>query len=84
MSKRLGRLAGWFTLVAVCSAIVFIGPLTLFGASAVLSALFLAVVLGAFAVAWVAEFMYRKAYPNLFRPFEKNRSGRKVAEDRGE
>jgi len=35
-------------------------------------ALLLAIIIGALAAAWVAEFMYRKAFPNLFRKFERD------------
>jgi len=79
MSKRLGRFAGMATLIAICSAAVFVVPITLFNVSPFLSALFVLVLFGAFAAAWLAEFMYRKAFPNQFRAFEKNRPGRRAA-----
>lgn len=43
------------------------------------AALILAVGLGALAAAWIAEFMYRKAFPNLFRKFEKPRQTKTIA-----
>jgi hypothetical protein len=69
----LGRFAGILTLVGVCGAILMVVPVVLFNASPVLSGLFVLVLLGAFACACIADFMYRKSFPNLFRKFEKDR-----------
>jgi hypothetical protein len=81
MNKRLGRVAGILTLVAACCAILLVVPITLFGASPLLSALFVAILIAAFAAAWLADAMYRKSFPNLFQKFEKPRRNHNAPAD---
>jgi hypothetical protein len=82
MGKRLGGFAGTAGLIAVCCAVLLVVPVLLFNASPFLSALFVLALLGAFAVAWLTEFMSRKSYPSLFRAFEKKQHSQKATGDR--
>ncbi|HEV7691234.1 MAG TPA: hypothetical protein VGO52_10440 [Hyphomonadaceae bacterium] len=80
MSKRLGRFAVIVATITACAAALFVLPI-LFGATYAQSAVIVAVVFGALAAAWIVELMYRQAFPNLFRAFDKERQNRKVAGD---
>jgi hypothetical protein len=79
MSKRWGSVAIGIAIVAIAGAVLFVPPIWFGGATPLQSALLAAIVLGAIIAAWIAEFMYRKSFPNLFRAFDKERPNGKVA-----
>jgi uncharacterized membrane protein len=79
MSGWLGSIAGRIAVVAIGSAVLFVLPIWLIGVTPIQSAMIVSIVLGAIAAGWTAEFMYRKAFPNLFRKFENDRPTRKAA-----
>lgn len=81
MGRWLGRFAGMVVVAAICSAVLFVLPMWLGGATPVQSAMMLAIVYGAIAAAWTGEFMFRKSFPNLFRQFEKERQNRTYVGD---
>jgi hypothetical protein len=84
VSRWLGSFAGKAALSVACSAVIFAVPILLFGATPLLSAMILAVIYAAIATAWIAEFMFRKSYPDLFRKFESKPQSRKPAGDGNE
>jgi hypothetical protein len=83
MTRRLGRFAIWAAVIVAGSAAILVLCLLL-GAPLILAAAVLAALYGAVAMAWVTEFMYRKAFPNQFRKFEKQPQNRTLADDRDE
>jgi hypothetical protein len=84
MSRWLGSFAGKLVVAAICAGALFVLPIWLFGATPILSAMILALILIAIATAWVAEFVFRKSHPNLFRPFEKERRTKTFVGNRDE
>jgi hypothetical protein len=80
MGRRLGNIAGWAAVVAVCSVALF-ALLVWFGLTPLLAAAALAALYGAAAMAWVTEFMFRKSFPNLFSGFEKKQHPGRVIGD---
>ena len=73
MKGRLGSLAAKIAVFTVGSAALLVLPVLLGGATPEQSAMMLGVLYAAIAAAWLAEFMYRKAFPNLFAKFERER-----------
>jgi hypothetical protein len=83
MGQWLVKVAIWTAAIATAIGAVF-GVLIWFGGPGILAAVIGVALFGAVATAWIAEAMYRKSFPNLFRKFEKEQQNRTFVGDGNE